>query len=423
MNKKELKAAVYTRKSSEYGLEQEFNSLHAQREAAEAYIISQKSEGWVLVPDQYDDGGISGGTMERPALQRLLKDVEAGRVDIIIVYKVDRLTRSLADFARIIERLDNAEASFVSVTQQFNTSNSMGRLTLNVLLSFSQFERELTSERIREKIDASRKRGMWMGGVVPLGYDNVDKKLVLNEKEADGIRTIFNSYIKFGYMSDALRFVGKQGIRSKKQSHGDKTGGQTFGHGHFRNILINPVYIGKVRHNGEIFEGNHEAIIDNETWEKTQALIKSNRINHNLGKNVMYPNLLSGLIYTASGESLTSSHSSKSGKRYRYYMLRRKNNKQQNVNYRAELIENAIRNQLYNWLQDENNIEGRFSEGKRFLVAEEIKNGTPHQQKKQLQTIIKKVILLKNKIKLTFDYKMLLYKSEGDVEKLVEIEF
>ena len=417
-----LKAAVYTRKSSEYGLEQEFNSLAAQREAGEAYIVSQKSEGWVIVPDQYDDGGISGGTMERPALLKLLKDVEAGKVDIIIVYKVDRLTRSLSDFSRIIDRLDNAGASFVSVTQQFNTSSSMGRLTLNVLLSFSQFERELTSERIRDKLYASRKRGMWMGGSVPLGYDNVEKKLVINEEEAKDIRTIFNSYIKFESMREAVRFVTKKGIRSKKQKRKNHPGGRIFSDGHFRNILINPTYIGKVRHNNEIFEGKHEAIIDMCTWEKTQALVKKNGVNRRHGKNVMYPSLLTGLIFTEAGEKLTSSHCTRHNKRNRYYMIRRKNKKQLSVNYRAELIEDVVRNHLYNWLHDETNFDRNSSEGKRFLVADEIKNGTPYQQKTQVQTLIKRITLFESKIKLILNYHTL-WKTAGDEEKLVELEF
>jgi len=218
MTRQQLKAAIYTRKSTEHGSEQEFNSLVAQREAGEAYIQSQRSEGWVLVDKCYDDGGISGGTMERPALQELLTDIEVGRVDIIIVYKVDRLTRSLADFALIIKRLDAAGASFVSVTQQFNTSNSMGRLTLNVLLSFAQFEREVTAERIRDKIDASRKRGMWMGGAVPLGYDNIEKKLVINEQEAKTVTFIFSEYLKV-HSVDALRERFKaKGMQTKRRS-------------------------------------------------------------------------------------------------------------------------------------------------------------------------------------------------------------
>ncbi|MDC1089817.1 recombinase family protein [Emcibacteraceae bacterium] len=420
--KNELKAAVYTRKSSEYGLEQEFNSLAAQREAGEAYIVSQKSEGWVIVPDQYDDGGISGGTMERPALLRLLKDMEAGKVDIIVVYKVDRLTRSLSDFSRIIDMLDNANASFVSVTQQFNTSSSMGRLTLNVLLSFSQFERELTPERIRDKIYASRKRGMWMGGSVPLGYDAIDKKLSINEEEAKDIRTIFNSFIKLGSMRKALRFITKKGIRSKKQKCGNHSGGIIFSDGHFRNILINPTYIGKVRHNDEIFEGNHEAIVDMGTWEKTQALIKANAVNRRHGKNVKYPNLLTGLLFLESGEKLTSSHCTKNNKRYRYYMLGAKNKNQLNVNYGAELIEDTIRNHLYNWLHNETNFDNNASEGKRFLIADEIKNGTPFQQKAQMQTLINQITLCKSKIKLILNYHVL-WKSPGDIEKLVEFEF
>lgn len=425
MTQKQLKVAVYTRKSTEYGLEQEFNSLEAQREAAEAYIKSQKSQGWMLVKQSYDDGGISGGTMERPALKQILQDVEAGRVDIIVVYKVDRLTRSLSDFARIIERLDEAEASFVSVTQQFNTSNSMGRLTLNVLLSFAQFEREVTSERIRDKIEASRKRGMWMGGTIPLGYDNFNKKLFINEEEAGTIRAIFKVYLEKGTVRKALHTINQLGFRTKNQK-GQRPGGLKFSDGHFYNILKNPLFIGKVRHNGKIFNGAHKPIIDMDTWEKVQKKIEENRVNRKIGKNFSYPSLLTGLLYTSDGERMTPSHCSKRGVRTRYYITKPKETNQAPTSYPAKQIENAIRNKLIDWLTDE--IEHQTPEKTscrklRMNISEEIKSGAPHKQKAHIQALLKKAIISQTKISLTFDKALLLNNDQTIDENLVNIAF
>lgn len=424
MTQKQLKVAVYTRKSTEYGLEQEFNSLAAQREAAEAYIKSQKSEGWVLVGRSYDDGGISGGTMERPALKRILEDVEAGRVDIIVVYKVDRLTRSLSDFARIIDRLDEADASFVSVTQQFNTSNSMGRLTLNVLLSFAQFEREVTSERIRDKIEASRKRGMWMGGTVPLGYDNYDKKLIINEEEAKTILAIFDAYLEKGTVREALHTINYQGYRTKKQK-GQRPGGLKFSEGHFYNILKNPLFIGKVRHNGKIFEGVHEPIIDMDTWGKVQNQIEENKVNRKIGKNFSYPSLLTGLLYTSDDERLSPSHCSKKGVRSRYYITKPTKPNQSPTSYPALQFEDAVRNTLINWLCDETeHQEPKYTSCRelRTSIAEEIKNGVPHKQKGHIQSLLKKVIISQTKISLTVNRSFLLTNDHMVDEKHLNIE-
>lgn len=424
MTVKQLKVAVYTRKSTEYGLEQDFNSLDAQREAAEAYIKSQKSEGWVLVNQSYDDGGISGGTMERPALKQILQDVEAGRVDIIVVYKVDRLTRSLSDFARIIDRLDEAGASFVSVTQQFNTSNSMGRLTLNVLLSFAQFEREVTSERIRDKIEASRKRGMWMGGTIPLGYDIHDKKLFINKEEAKTIRAIFKVYIEKGKVREALHTINQQGFRTKKQN-GQRPGGLKFSDGHFYNILKNPLFIGKVRHNGKVFDGAHEAIIDIDTWDKVQKQIEENRVNRKIGKNFSYPSLLTGLLYTSDGERMKPSHCSKKGVRTRYYITKPTKPDLSPTSYPAEQIEDAIRNKLIIWLSDE--TEHQSPENKscrefRMSIVEEIKNGAPHKQKENIQSLLKKIIISETKISLTINRAFHLNNDQSTSENLFNIE-
>ena len=264
---RKLRCAVYTRKSSEEGLEQEFNSLDAQREACEAYIASQKPEGWVLVPDRYDDGGISGGTLERPALKRLLADIEARRVDVVVVYKIDRLSRALMDFAKLVEVFDRNSVTFVSVTQSFNTTTSMGRLTLNILLSFAQFEREVIGERIRDKFAASRKKGMWMGGFVPLGYDVKDRKLVVNEAEAATVRMIFERFVKIGSATDA-------GARRSRPKASRGKHGKLVDKGYLYKLLNNRVYIGEAVHKGTAYPGEHEAIISQALWDKVHSILR-----------------------------------------------------------------------------------------------------------------------------------------------------
>ena len=314
--------AVYTRKSSEEGLEQEFNSLDAQREACEAYIKSQKHEGWVCLPAMYDDGGISGGTMERPALQRLLDDIRAGKVQIVVVYKVDRLTRSLGDFAKIVDVLDAAGASFVSVTQQFNTTTSMGRLTLNMLLSFAQFEREIAGERIRDKVAASKAKGMWMGGNVPLGYVAVDKKLIVNESEANDVRMIFRTYLEVRSVRQLRVMLDRHGIVSKRRegAGGTLAGGKRFSRGALYTLLQNPRYAGDIAHQGKVYPGQHERIVDDDLWRAVQDLLAHNRNERSLGVTAKAPSLLAGLVVDSDGQSMTATHANKRGKRYRYYV-------------------------------------------------------------------------------------------------------
>ena len=268
------RCAIYTRKSSEEGLEQAFNSLDAQREACEAYIKSQRHEGWSVIPTLYDDGGFSGGTMDRPALQALLGDIQAGKVDVVVVYKIDRLTRSLFDFAKIVEIFDAQNASFVSVTQAFNTTTSMGRLTLNVLLSFAQFEREITGERIRDKFAASKKKGMWMGGNVPLGYDVKDRRLVVNESEAQTVRTIFGLYAKLGSVNKVKEEVDRLRLRTKARifMHEQPGGALPFRTGHLYTILRNPLYVGQVQHKGETYRGDHSGIVDRSSGIKSKPI-------------------------------------------------------------------------------------------------------------------------------------------------------
>ena len=322
MAKTMTRCAIYTRKSSEEGLEQSFNSLHAQREACEAFILSQRHEGWSVVATPYDDGGFSGGSMERPALKALLADIVAGIIDVVVVYKIDRLTRSLFDFAKIVETFDAHKVSFVSVTQSFNTTTSMGRLTLNVLLSFAQFEREVTGERIRDKFAASKKRGMWMGGNIPLGYDLKDRKLVINRKEVETILTIFRLYAEFGTVLKVKAEIDRLKLRTKlhMSESGATRGGLPFRVGHLYTILGNPLYRGAVKHKGAVYAGDHEAIVDQSLWGKVQTQFASNTAVRRSGKSSKEPSLLAGLLFDGDGNRMTPSHAVKSSKRYRYYI-------------------------------------------------------------------------------------------------------
>ena len=317
-----IRCAIYTRKSSDEGLEQEFNSLDAQREACEAYIVSQRHAGWIALSDMYDDGGLSGGTMERPALKRLLEDIQAGKVQIVVVYKVDRLTRSLSDFAKIVDIFDAHNASFVSVTQQFNTTTSMGRLTLNMLLSFAQFEREIAGERIRDKIAASKKKGMWMGGNVPLGYDVKDRKLIVSEPEASTVRLIFRRYAELGSVSLLRAELDRLGIVSKRREEagGRLAGGQHFSRGALYLMLQNRLYRGDIVHQGEVYPGQHEAILDLELWQIVQNKLAVHRQERALAVGAEAPSLLAGLIVDADGSRMTPTHATKKAKRYRYYV-------------------------------------------------------------------------------------------------------
>ncbi len=320
--KKRVRCAIYTRKSSEEGLEQAFNSLDAQREACAAYIASQRHEGWLAIETRYDDGGYSGGTMERPALKALLGDIGAGKVDTVVVYKVDRLTRALADFAKIIELFDSNGVSFVSVTQQFNTTTSMGRLTLNVLLSFAQFEREVTGERIRDKIAASKKKGMWMGGHVPLGYDRKERQLVVNTVEADLVRLIFKRYVALGCVRKLRNELAAKGTKSKRRisNDGRQSGGVLYSRGALYDILRNRLYIGEIFHKGHSYPGEHEAIVPKGVWDAAQERLKANGQARRNGVTAREPSLLAGLLRDDRGNRYTPSHTVKNGKRYRYYV-------------------------------------------------------------------------------------------------------
>ncbi len=326
MAEKLLRCAVYTRKSTEDGLEQEFNSLDAQYEACAAYALSQRHEGWTVVPERYDDGGFSGGNMDRPGLKRLLADVEAGRVDIILLYKIDRLTRSLSDFSRIVDVLDRAKASFVSITQSFNTTTSMGRLTLNMLLSFAQFEREVTGERIRDKIAASKRKGIWMGGQVPLGYRVRNRKLVVVPEEAAQVRHIMERYLALGSVPALATELYRDGYRTKVQkgASGPHRGGCEYRRGTLYHLLSNRIYRGMIVHRGEAFEGEHQAIVDENLWERVQAMLRGNASGSSRRRAAGQPSLLIGLLRDEEGRPMTPSHSGKARntQRYRYYTTR-----------------------------------------------------------------------------------------------------
>ena len=303
------RCAVYTRKSHEEGLEQDFNSLDAQREACEAYILSQKSAGWVSLAQRYDDGGLSGATLARSALQRLMADIVAAWVDTVVVYKVDRLTRSLGDFAKIVDVFDQHDVTFVSVTQQFNTTTSMGRLTLNMLLSFAQFEREVTGERIRDKIAASKQKGMWMGGLPPLGYDVKDRKLVINEQEADTVRHIYRRYIDLGSVRELQIELDRSGILSKRRldRFGRSTGGRPLARGALYHLLQNRTYGGEIVHKKAAYPSRHEAIVDKGLWDDVQRQLAVNRCERQNGSTAQQPSLLTGLLVDEEGVTAITS--------------------------------------------------------------------------------------------------------------------
>ena len=316
-----IRCAIYTRKSTEHGLDQEFNSLDAQREACEAYIKSQASQGWRVLPQHYDDPAYSGGNLDRPALKRLLYEIQLGRINVIVVYKIDRLTRSLADFAKLVETFDAKSISFVAVTQQFNTTTSMGRLTLNVLLSFAQFERELASERVRDKVAASRKKGKWTGGTVPLGYDAKDKKLVVNKAEAETVRTIFQLYLDLKSFGKLVAELDRRRIVTKRRNTkvAKYNGGIPFTYGPLAYFLKNRIYLGEMHHGGKWFKGEHEAILERETFDRVQQLLKDNNVRRG-AKFSGSGALLKGKLFDDKGNRMGPSFSNKNGVRYQFYV-------------------------------------------------------------------------------------------------------
>lgn len=431
---KKTRCAVYTRKSSDEGLDQAFNSLDAQREACAAFIQSQKHEGWAALPTLYDDGGYSGGTTERPALKRLLADIEAEQIDVIVVYKVDRLTRALSDFAKLVEVFDRCKVSFVSITQQFNTTTSMGRLTLNVLLSFAQFEREVIGERVRDKISASKKKGMWMGGMPPLGYDVKDRKLVVNEEEACTVRHILQRYLALKSVR-ALKdeLVGAQ-IKSKRRVRPDGTayGGQTLARGALYLMLQNRIYRGETTHKGSAYPGVHAAIIDQPLWDKVQAVLAKNRVERSKGMHAKQPSLLSGLVFDDTGERLTPTHAVKKGIRYRYYIstsLLTGTRKGRSTGWRipAGNLEGLVIDRLRKFLIDEGDLFDKIQDvsdaevGRRPLIerareiAGELAAQTPHEIKPLLMRLLHRVEVKSDAVEVNVYRQRLIKLLEGQV--------
>jgi site-specific DNA recombinase len=421
-----IRCAIYTRKSSEEGLEQSFNSLHAQREACEAYVTSQRHEGWQALSTAYDDGGFSGGNTDRPGLKQLLADIHAGKIDTVVVYKVDRLTRSLADFAKIVELFDSKQVSFVSVTQQFNTTTSMGRLTLNVLLSFAQFEREVTGERIRDKVAASKAKGMWMGGTVPLGYDLLDRKLHINPDEAERVREIYREYLRIGSVSGLKEYLDRRSTISKLRilKGGKKSGGAKFFRGALYRLLNNRLYAGEVAHNDNVYKGEHEAIIDREQWLAVQQLIAENRQGPKRRRRVTKNSLLTGILFDDEGNRLTPTHANKAGKRYRYYtsqsIIRKTGSQSSMTRIPAHELEQTVLGRIEAFLRSDDdllvvarslNLLGRslesFFQSARKLA--EYWNGFSSEDKEERAKLtLVKVVVLTNQIELSLTISNLL---------------
>lgn len=401
-----IPCAIYTRKSSEEGLEQNFNSLDAQREACQAYILSQKALGWVASREIYDDGGYSGGSTDRPALQRLLADIALGKIKVVVVYKVDRLTRSLADFAKMVELFDAQGVSFVSVTQQFNTTSSMGRLTLNVLLSFAQFEREVTGERIRDKIAASKKKGMWMGGLPSMGYRPFERTLVIDESQAERVRQIFQLYLEHGCVRKLALAVRERGWLTPKRDSPILRGEKVIGRGHLYTILRNPVYIGQIRHKGQVYPGNHPPIIEAELWQQVQDRLEANRQGYKTRAKSPSRYLLTGLIFDIDGHRFTGAHSQKKGSRsYRYYVQQIDSGSPKRIP--AADLEQTVIHALTSYLEDGPSLLADFSgyadptrllaEARSFSIR--LREGDAN----SLPQLLQKVIVTPDQLRLEID--------------------
>jgi site-specific DNA recombinase len=409
---KKLRCAIYTRKSTDEGLDQAFNSLDAQRESCVAFIQSQKHEGWTVSLTPYDDGGFSGGTLQRPALQQLLADIEAGQIDVIVVYKVDRLTRALSDFAKLVEIFDRRGISFVSITQQFNTTTSMGRLTLNVLLSFAQFEREVIGERVRDKIAASKKKGMWMGGMPPLGYDVKDRKLVVNDEEARTVIGIYQRYLALKSVRALKEALADAGIRSKRRLRpdGNEYGGQQLSRGALYLMLQNRIYRGEIAHKGKSYPGEHPAIIEQPLWDEVQAMLAQNRIERATGACAKHPSLLAGLVFDETGGRLTPTYAVKKGTRYRYYvstglLTGAKKERSNGLRIPAGNLEGLVIDRLRTFFADPGAVldavddESGGGSGQRQLIersrqaAEELEAQAPDKVKSILVTLACRVVI------------------------------
>jgi site-specific DNA recombinase len=410
-----LRCAIYTRKSSEEGLEQEFNSLDAQREACEAYIKSQKHEGWQALPDTYDDGGYSGGTLQRPALDDLLTHIKQKKIDVVVVYKIDRLTRSLMDFSKIVEIFDAGGVSFVSVTQQFNTTTSMGRLTLNVLLSFAQFEREVTGERIRDKIAASKKKGMWMGGHVPFGYGALKRELLIKELEAQMVCQIYELYLELGTVKAVKCRIDEQHITADQQPDAV---GKSFSRGHLYRILTNPIYMGKISHKGVLSDGLHDAVIPAQQWHAVQSKLKDGAARERDHPSATEQSPLASILFDHNDKRITPSHAVKAGKRYRYYIsncLIENPTTASGARISAPEVESAVCVIIHDLLADEQRLSGlaplsglNASELKAFFAtadkfAAQLHRQASYAQLMKLRSAIARIVIGLEDIKLTLD--------------------
>jgi site-specific DNA recombinase len=422
---KKIRCAIYARKSTDEGLEQAFNSLDAQREACAAFIQSQRHEGWLPLPALYDDGGYSGGTLERPALKRLLADIEAGQIDVVVVYKVDRLTRALSDFAKLVDIFDRCGVSFVSITQQFNTTTSMGRLTLNVLLSFAQFEREVIGERVRDKIAASKKKGMWMGGMPPLGYDVKDRQLIINEAEAHTVIDIYRRYLALKSVRALADELATAGIRSKRRIRPDGTeyGGQKLSRGALYLMLQNRIYRGEITHKGHSYSGNHPAIIEQPLWDQVQAVLATKRTERATGARTKHPSLLTGLLFDDKGGRLTPTYATKKSRRYRYYVSTglvtgAKTNRSSSMRLPAANLEGMVIDRLRAFLDDpaalldvladESHGSGRTELiERRHQVAEELRAEDPNLVKALLMRLLCRVAVKSNRVEINLSRRRL----------------
>ena len=427
-----VRCAIYTRKSSEEGLEQSFNSLQAQREACEAYIASQRHEGWHAIPKQYNDGGFSGGNMNRPALKQLLEDIAAGLIDTIVVYKVDRLTRSLADFAKMLEAFDQKGVSFVSVTQQFNTTTSMGRLTLNVLLSFAQFEREVTGERIRDKIAASKKKGIWMGGLVPLGYDLKGRQLVVNAKEAKLVQEIFSQYLTLGSVAELKQYLDRKRIRTKARTsvNGNGFGGEPYSRGGLYKLLKNEVYIGRIAHRGESYAGRHPAIIEPQIWERVLALLVNNNQGQRTRGRRVASSILVGILFDEQGNRYTPTHAVKNGRRYRYYTSQAAIRKQRKPSHLdripAKELEHLVYSRVRSLLASPQELSSVFMESglsghefKRLIdAAQKLAQNWPDLSAEELTELVRhivtQIVVHGSTVEIAIDAEMLAARVFGD---------
>lgn len=426
---KVTRCAIYTRKSTEEGLEKDFNSLDAQREACAAYILSQSQEGWTQLAEHYDDGGYSGGSMDRPALTRLLADIAAGKVDVVVVYKIDRLTRSLADFAKIVDTFDAADCSFVSVTQSFSTTSSMGRLTLNVLLSFAQFERELAAERIRDKIAASKKRGMWMGGPVPLGYEVRDRKLVIVPEEARTVREIMRRYLASDGVPSLVEELEQLGIVSKRRRMRDGSfkGGTPFRRGALAHLLSNRIYIGLITHKGEAYEGEHDAIVDQDLFGKVQAKLSRRKGSSGTPNCPAQVSILAGRIRDRHGRSMSPCHTQNHGRPYRYYAsIPRDGSKEPAIRLPAAKLEEAVVAGVASFLNDPSRVrrllKGLSDEAKQQTMsmarqhASRLQSSTGGELKRMLTELSLQVKVGKNSIIAELDLTSIV-EADGEAER------